>query len=129
MKQRGFTVIELIVITLLLFVIGVIFWVQKNNIEVAARDDKRRIAINSMYYSLEDVYFKQHGSYPKTIDEKVLTSMDSALFTDPSGAKLGTADSSYRYEPVDCDGNACKGYTLRAIMENEADFVKKNKSH
>lgn len=128
MKQRGFTVIELIVIIVLLAVVGTLFWIQKNNIEVAARDDKRRIAINAMYYSLEDVYFKQHKSYPKTIDEKVLTSMDSALFTDPAGAKLGTASSSYRYEPVNCDGNICKSYTLRALMENEADYIKTSKS-
>lgn len=129
MKQRGFTVIELIAVTILLLVIGAIFWVQKNNVEMAARDDQRRIAINAMHYSLEDVYYKQHQSYPKTIDEKVLTSMDSALFTDPLGAKLGTTASNYRYEPTDCDGTACRGYSLRAIMENEADFVKQNQAH
>ena len=56
MKQRGFTVIELMVVIVLLLVIGVVFLVQKNNIEVAARDDTRKIAINSIYYNLEEVY-------------------------------------------------------------------------
>lgn len=129
MKQRGFTVIELLVVVALLVGAGAIFWVQKNNIQVAARDDSRRVAINAMYYNLEDVYYAKNKSYPASIDEKVLTSMDSELFTDPDGAKLGEADADYRYEPLNCDGNKCAGYALRSAMENEADYVKTNKSH
>lgn len=127
MKQRGFTVIELVVIIVLLISVGAIFWIQKNNIETANRDERRRVAINAMYYNLEDVYYKEHKSYPKTIDEKVLTAMDSELFTDPLGYKLGEADSDYRYEPLNCDDDKCASYTLRALMENEADYVKNSK--
>ncbi len=37
---------------------------------------------------------------------------------------------NYHYDATDCDtaGN-CKGYTLRADMQNEAQYVKKNRSH
>lgn len=129
MKQRGFTVIELVVIITLLLGVGTIFWIQKNNIEVANRDDKRRVAINAMYYSLEDVYYKEHKYYPKSIDATVLTSMDGDLFTDPLGYKLGEADSNYRYEPLNCDNDKCAGYTLRALMENEADYIKTSKNN
>ena len=43
-KQNGFTVIELVVLIMLLSIIGFVAWTQINHIEIAARDDKRRIA-------------------------------------------------------------------------------------
>lgn len=128
MKQRGFTVIELLVVIVVLAAVGWLFWQQKNQVESAARDDKRRTAINAMYYSLEDVFYAKNKYYPGTISAKNLTSMDKALFTDPDGVALGTSESDYRYEPTGCSGGKCKGYTLRALMENEADFVKTSRN-
>lgn len=127
MKQRGFTVIELMVIIVLLLVIGVVFLIQKNNIELAARDDNRKTAINSMYYTLEEVYYPQHKSYPKTLDTTTLPSVDPALLKDPAGVMVGASNSDYRYEPTDCSGTTCAGYTLRADLENEADYAKKSR--
>jgi len=126
--SRGFTVIELLIIVLILGAASVLFFIQKSNIEVAARDDQRKTAINSMYYSLEEVFFKANGFYPLTISETNLPSVDPAVFTDPGGIKIGTANSDYRYEPVNCTDEKCKSYTLRATLESEADFVKNNKS-
>lgn len=128
MNQRGFTVIELLFTAVVLAIIGVVFWQQFNTVQAAARDDQRRHAINSMYYNLEDIYYATHRFYPKTIDEKNLTAMDKELFTDPNGNKIGTAESNYRYEPTNCSGDECKSYSLRAIMEKEADFVKTSRS-
>ncbi len=128
MKQRGFTILELLFIIVLLGVIGMVFWGQFNNVQSMARDDRRRTAVNAMYYNLEDIFYAKNKFYPQTIDEKNLTSMDKALFTDPKGNKLGTTDSSYRYEPTNCSDGRCKGYTLRAILENEEDFVKTNRT-
>lgn len=123
-SQRGFTVVELMSAIVLLFFIGVVFWTQKNNIAVAARDDDRKTAINSMYYTLEEVYYPTNKSYPRTLSAKILPSVDPAMFKDPDGAVLGKGDSDYRYEPTDCLGDVCKGYTLRTSLENEATFVK-----
>lgn len=122
--SRGFTVIELIIVVVIVAVASVIFFVQKNNIEVAARDDHRKTAINAMYYSLEEVYFKQAGNYPRTINEAILPSVDPELFKDPNGVVIGESDSEYRYEPVDCNGDTCAGYSLRTTLENEDDYVK-----
>lgn len=124
MKQRGFTVIELVVATVLLLFIGIVFWVQKNNIQVAGRDDTRKIAINSMYYTLEEVYYPTHKSYPKSLSTETLPSVAPNLFKDPNGVAIGKSDSEYRYEPTDCSESSCKGYTLRASLENEAAYVK-----
>jgi type II secretory pathway pseudopilin PulG len=126
---RGFTIIELLFIIVLLAAASVLFFVQKNNLEVAGRDETRKTAINAMYYSIEEVYFKSHNSYPRTIDSTVLPSVDPSLFTDPNGVKLGESNSNYRYEPYNCDGDACKNYTLRTTLENEDDYVKQNRSN
>lgn len=122
--HRGFTIIELLFVVVIVGTASVIFFIQKNNLEVASRDEERKISINAMYYSLEEVFYKTNGYYPRAIDEKILPSMDPALFTDPQGVKIGEATSNYRYEPLNCDGDQCKSYTLRTMLENEADFIK-----
>ncbi len=127
-KQFGFTVIELLVIVVILVTASVLFFVQKNNIAVAGRDDHRKTAINAMYYSLEEYYFAENKHYPEFIDEKVLPTVDPDLFTDPNGHKIGKGESEYRYEPVACENGECSGYSLRALLENESDFVKTNRS-
>jgi len=126
--QRGFTVIELIFIVVILGAASILFFVQKNNLEVASRDEVRKTSINAMYYSLEEVFYKTKSYYPRTINETVLTSVDPALFKDPEGIKIGEADSNYRYEATNCDGDACKSYSLRTTLENEDDFIKTNRT-
>lgn len=135
--SSGFTVIELIVVIALLASASVLFFVQKNAIEVSARDNQRKTAINAMYYALEEIYVKQNGSYPRTLSASTLPSVDPALFTDPEGIAVGQTsvtindtaypvESNYRYEPTGCVDDACTGYTLRSTLENEADFVRSN---
>ncbi|MBN9397678.1 hypothetical protein BGO18_04210 [Candidatus Saccharibacteria bacterium 47-87] len=123
-SSRGFTVIELVIVVAFFAAASVLFFVQKNHVEVAARDDARKTAINAMYYSLEEVYYKQHNAYPRTINSEILPSVDPNLFKDPNGVKIGESGSNYRYEGLNCNGDTCKSYTLRADLEAEGDFVK-----
>jgi prepilin-type N-terminal cleavage/methylation domain-containing protein len=125
--SRGFTVIELLVVVVLLAAASMLFFIQKNNVEVAAKDEARKTSINAMYYSLEEVYFKQNKSYPRTIDSTVLPSVDPELFKDPNGVKIGEANSNFSYEASDCSANACKEYTLRTTLQNEDDYIKTNR--
>lgn len=125
--SHGFTVIEIIIVIGLIGFASILFFVQKNNIEVAARDEQRKTAINAMYYSLEEVYFKQNNAYPRTITTETLPSVDPELFMDTNNVKIGESDSEYRYEPTDCTDTSCKGYTLRTTLENEDDYIKKNR--
>ena len=122
--SRGFTVIEIIFAIVILAFATTIFFIQKNNIEVAARDDRRKTAINAFHYSLEEVYFKENGHYPRTINDTTLPSVDPDLFRDPAGVLIGESNSQYRYEPMNCDGDRCQSYRLRADLENEPDYVK-----
>lgn len=128
-KSHGFTVIELIFIVTLLGAASILFFIQKNNLEVAGRDETRKTAINAMYYSIEEVYFKTNRYYPRIIDSTVIPSVDPSLFKDPNGVKIGESNSNYRYEPYNCNNDQCKNYTLRTTLENEADYVKTNRSN
>ena len=126
-KKKGFTVPELVVVLLFATLLLVLFFVQKSNVDAMDRDAKRKMAINAMYYALEEGYYAEHGYYPETISEQNLTVMDPALFTDPLGANLGTEGSSYSYEPANCENGICKEYTLRATLEKEDTYVKKSR--
>lgn len=158
--QNGFTVIELIAIVVVLTVAAVLVFLQINSLKVADQNNQRKTAINAMYYGLEEVYYKQHGSYPAKLVSATLPSVDPALFTDPDGFTLGkealskdelqkladggdtSADvekrlsavsagkgPNYHYDATGCDtsGN-CKGYTLRADLVGEAEYIKKNRT-
>jgi len=128
-STRGFTVIELLIVVVLFATASVVFFVQKNHVEIAARDEARKTSINAIYYSLEEVYFKEHKSYPRTITTDNLPSVDPDHLKDPNGVKIGESTSDFRYEPVNCSGDACKGYTLRTTLENEDDFIKTNRNN
>lgn len=126
-RAQGFTVIEVIVVTLFLGIATSVLFVQKNNIAATHRDDQRKTAINAMYYSLEEAYFAKNKNYPVEITDKTITTIDPALLTAPNGKKIGDKDSDYHYEGINCTNDSCKGYTLRADLEKEADFIKTNR--
>lgn len=88
-RQSGFTVIELIVVATVLITAGILIFIQLNNLKVANQDAQRKTAINAMYYALEEVYYKNHQSYPASLTAATLPSVDPALFTDPDGFTLG----------------------------------------
>lgn len=127
-NSNGFTIIELIFIIILAGAASIIFFIQKNNIEVAARDNVRKTAINAMYYSLEEVFYAGNKYYPQAISSDNLKSVDPDLFKDTDGIKIGEAGSDYTYTPTDCVDNKCKGYTLKSTLEKEDDYVKINKN-
>jgi len=127
-SSRGFTVVELLIVVGVLALASILFFAQKNVVEVASRDQLRKTSINAIYYSLEEVYFKQHGSYPLTVNPEALPSVDPDLFKDPHGVKIGESDSEFRYEPTNCDATSCKSYTLRTTLENEDDYVKTSRN-
>ncbi len=128
--HRGFTVLELLVVIVVLAVGGWLFFTEKARVIAVQRDAARKVAINAMYYNIEEVFYPKNTYYPSSIDSKVLRAMDPALFTDPNGTKLGESGADYRYDATGCttDGK-CTGYTLRSSMEREGDYVKTNRSH
>lgn len=129
MKQRGFTVIELLALLSLLIIVGIVFWTQKTAIETSARDDMRKTSINAFHYALEEVYYPANKHYPKALSTSAVPSVDPDLFKDPQGNQVNASDSDYSYEGKNCTGDACKSYTLRTTLESEADYIKENRDH
>jgi len=127
-KQRGFTVLELIVAIVFLVVAGTFFFIQKRDIEVANRDSMRKTAINSIYYNLEDIYYAANGAYPEFLTADAIKGLDPANLKDPSGKAVGQEGSNYNYTPKDCTDGKCKSYTLTADLENEADYKKESRN-
>lgn len=129
MYRQGFTVIEILVVIVLFTVAGFFLVIQRNNLADSYDDDQRKTAINAMYYSLEEVFYKEHGYYPTTISQDNLPSVDPSLFTDPNGKLIDTNGSDYHYKASGCEENKCQHYTLRAKLAREADFVKASRNH
>jgi type II secretory pathway pseudopilin PulG len=128
-NSRGFTVIELLFVAVLVGLASILFFVQKHNLGVIAQDDTKKTAINAMYYGLEEVFYPANKYYPQSIGSDNLKSVDPTLFTDPNGIKINTADSAYTYSPTNCTDGKCKSYTLKATLENEDDFIKTSKNN
>jgi len=126
--RKGFTLVELIIVSAFAALLLIFFFLQKANVDAMDRDDARKTAINAMYYALEEGFYAKNGYYPETISEENLTVMDPALFTDPLGVNLGIEGSSYSYEAANCEDGKCKEYTLRAVLEKEDIYVRKNRS-
>ncbi len=127
-KKQGFTILEIVIVGVVATLLLVLFFIQKSNIDAMDRDEKRKTAINAMYYALEEDYYKEHGYYPETISEDNLKVVDPALWTDPFGINLGEPDSSYSYEPANCKDGKCKEYILKATLEKEDAYTKYNRN-
>ena len=128
-KKQGFTIIELIIVASFASLLLVLFFVQKSNIDAMKRDEDRKIAINAMYYALEESFYKAHNYYPQTISEQNITVIDPSLWTDPNGYNLGDPQSSYSYEPANCNTEGkCKEYILKADLEKEDDYIKSSRN-
>ena len=130
-RKNGFTVLEIVLCIVFVGIFLVLFFIQKNNIEAMERDEDRKVAINAMFYALEEGYYAEKGYYPENIEKaEDLPWIDPNLFTDPYGVTLwnADADSNYSYDARNCEDGKCKSYTLRSTMEKEDDYVKTSRN-
>ncbi|MFV0484881.1 MAG: type II secretion system protein [Candidatus Saccharimonadales bacterium] len=128
-RKKGFTVLELVICIVFVGIFVVLFFLQKINVDAMDRDEQRKIAINAIFYSLEEGYYAEHGYYPETIENAdTLPWMDPNLFTDPYGANLWAEGSTYSYEASNCNDGECQQYRLRATMEKEEDYLKTSRN-
>lgn len=127
--KKAFTVLELVLAIVFVGVFVVLFFLQKVNLAAIDRDEKRKTAINAMYYALEEGYYTQNEGYPEHIEKAdVLPWIDPNLFTDPLGVNLWDEGSNYSYEASDCTDGKCQSYVLRAEMEKEESYIKSSRN-
>lgn len=125
--SSGFTVIEIIFVIIILGFASVLFFMQKNDLQIIANDNHKKTAINAMHYALEEVFYENNKYYPQTIDAQTLKSIDPELLIDPSGMAIGEIGSEYSYSTTDCNDNKCNNYKLSAILSKESEYIKTNK--
>lgn len=128
MRQRGFTVIELVFVTIFLITAGTVLFFQIQKMQSEEANTKRKTAINAIYYSLEESFYPQNKYYPEHIKEDTLKTMDPELLTDPDDNFINNGESTYRYEPKNCKDGKCSSYTLRTTLSDEADFIKESRN-
>lgn len=126
--KKGFTILEILIVGVVAVLIVIIFFIQKSNVDAMTRDKNRKIAINAMYYALEESFYPLHGYYPETISEENIKVIDPALWTDPLGMNIGAEGGSYMYEPGNCENGKCKEYILKAKLEKEDTYIKRNRN-
>ena len=68
-RKNGFTVLEIVLCIVFVGIFLVLFFIQKNNIEAMERDDDRKVAINAMFYALEEGYYDARGHYPENNEQ------------------------------------------------------------
>lgn len=128
MRKAGFTVIELIIVVVFLLASGAVLFFQLQRTTTENDNSNKKIAINAIYYSLEESFYKENQHYPEKIEKDTLKTLDVDLLKDPEGIALGEEGSSYRYEPKNCKDGKCKSYTLRTSLYKEEDFVKNSRN-
>jgi len=122
-REKGFTVIEVMVVIAVLIVLGVFFLIQRNDLETTAHDQQRKVAINSIYYGLTEVFYKDNGFYPTSVNSDNLKGVDPELLIDTNGVAIGGSGSEYSYEGTNCGSEGkCKGFKLTATLEKEAEY-------
>ena len=127
-RKSGFTLLEIIIVAVFATLLLILFFIQKSNVDAMHRDEQRKEAINAMYYAIEEAFYPEHGYYPDSISESNIKVIDPALWTDPFGYNLGMEGTSYFYEPANCTEGKCKEYVLRAELEKEDMYIKRNRN-
>ncbi len=134
MKQRGFTVVELIITITIMGILLLITIVNVNATQAAARDDERKSDVESFALNLETFYTNGRdgttifGRYPSTgLTSGGVASIQSNLrdidlksvmapgVTDPLVTLIIAADTTaqtptkdqYIYQPLQADGSLC----------------------
>lgn len=137
-KNKGFTVIELLIVIVIIGILATLVVITYNSIKQKDRDTQRKTNINTLQGKVE-AYFAQNGKYPtlaninnsswRTANMKTL---NVSTLQDPKSKTptlvAAPATNAYAYEPtpIDCNNNGldCTGYTLTATLEAGGTYVK-----
>lgn len=140
-KSRGFTIVELLIVIVVIGILAALVVVTYNGIQQKARDTERKTDINALHGQLE-AYQAQNGKYPTlanvndaTFRSTNMKGLDAAALQDPKGTAqtlvAAPAADSYAYavSPASCDNGAggdCTSYTLTANLEGGGTYVKQS---
>jgi prepilin-type N-terminal cleavage/methylation domain-containing protein len=113
-KQKGFTLVELLVVISIIGVLATLVLLQLGTARARARDTKRIADINQIRTAAESYFEDNSGTYPTAIDQ---TSLGKYLTKVPSDPLTGGA---YGYAYHTTGGGKVDGYQIWAKLEQTA---------
>ena len=140
--SRGFTIVELLIVIVVIGILAALVIVTYNGIQQRARDTERKTDVKGMQGQLE-AYWADNARYPTLAnmnDSAFRTAnfkgLDASAFADPknpSSQQLCAATSANCYgfveTPAGCDNDPstatvdCSNYTLTATLESGGTFA------
>jgi len=149
-KSKGFTIVELLIVIVVIAILATLVIVTFTGIQQKARDSKRQTDIDALDSHLE-AFYANNGYYP-TITDLVtagapntswlntnMAGFDPTALTDPKGSIItGSAPAAgtyvYSYVTTGCttsqpssSTNECTGFVLTAELEGSTTpFVKQS---
>jgi prepilin-type N-terminal cleavage/methylation domain-containing protein len=132
-NNRGFTIVELLIVIVVIGILAALVIVTYNGIQQKARDTERKTDIKAVQGHLE-AYWADNAKYPTLTEANDATfrtanfkGLDLSAFADPKNAAsqqlcAAAAPNCYGYvvTPAGCDNTAtdCTNYTLTADLES-----------
>ena len=113
--KKGFTLIELMVVVLIVGLLSSLVVVNVNNSRIAARD-ARRIADLGTISSALAAYYADNHFYPTTANfaSAIRSAYIANIPTDP----INVSPNIYSYTGCNCVGANCANYLEKSVLEN-----------
>ncbi len=124
--KKGFTLIELMIAISIVIILSVVGFVVFSSTQAKARDGKRVQDLQQIQVALEE-YYQDHGSYPSSLGLLAPSTGKKYLATIPSDPKTNLPYSDF--STIDCSGNNCKSYEIKAVSETNSGADPTDKSH
>jgi general secretion pathway protein G len=144
-NQKGFTVVELVIIIIVVAILSAIVLGTNNGIQQKSRNTERQTDIQMIQSKLE-AFYSQNGYYPSLTNMNTLSwrktnlpALNSSYLIDPSSYETANTvqlaaspgPKVYSYQVTDSNGNSCESddtncakYTLTATYEGKVDGSK-----
>lgn len=147
-RQAGFTIIELVLVVVVLFILGTLVALAYSGVQANKRDNQRQTDVDTLQSHLE-VYYALNNAYPSAADisnpqwrATNMPSLSDDTVRDPRWVPngscstdgkptFGTTEGCYNYDVSAADGAVCDNltvpcahYTLSATLESNQTYVK-----